>query len=66
MVTLGDVPKKMWSQETSAKDFHFLFLFLIIFFLFMAASAAYGSSQTRGQTGAAAVAHTTANATPDP
>ena len=31
----------------------------------MAASAAYGSSQTRGQTGAAAVAHTTANATPD-
>ena len=43
---------------------HQIWLFILIF-IFMAAPAAYGSTQARGQIGAAAGAYTTATATLD-
>ena len=41
-------------------------IFFFSFFLFMATPEAYGSSQARGQIGAAAVAYATATAILDP
>ena len=51
---------ELWAKEMG------VILFYSFFFLFMAVSAAYGSSQARGQIGAELLAYATAPATLDP
>ena len=51
-----------WRLHSCPVEFFFFFFFL---FLFMAVPATHGSSQARGQSGAAAGAYTTATATPN-